>query len=76
MQDDFNYGFQGYIHYWSSKCENKFDNNELKKGAEASFWKNKGQGGKVCCDGQGYIMGALAWGLHLIMRANLAWFGL
>ena len=22
MQDDFNYGFQGYIHYWSTKCEN------------------------------------------------------
>ena len=29
MQDDFNYGFQGYIHYWSSKCENKFDNDEI-----------------------------------------------
>ena len=27
MQDDFNYGFQGYIHYWSTKC--KIDKNAI-----------------------------------------------
>ena len=29
MQDDFNHGFQGYIRYWSSKCENKSDKNAI-----------------------------------------------
>ena len=46
------------------------------RSGEASYWKKKGQGGKVIgCDGQGDIMITLAIGLHLIIT-NLAWFGL
>jgi len=53
----------------------KFDIGQLVESAEASFWKNKGQGGKVIgCEGQGDIMITLARGLHLIIT-NLAWFG-